>query len=43
MHLYSGGKVKDGKHFLLDCEEFELNRCEVVQKDGGGGVKAAEK
>ena len=28
----NGGKVEDVKHFVLECEEFDQVRCQLLEK-----------
>ena len=28
----NGGKVEDVKHFVLECEEFDQDRCQLLER-----------
>ena len=33
--LCNGGKVEDVKHFVLECEEFDQDRCRLLERIKG--------
>ena len=33
--LYNGGKVEDVEHFVLECEELEQDRCQLLERVKG--------